>query len=247
MTGKLTLPQTSGFGVNTDNVLGGSSVTFGDNDTGIKQNGDGILDFYANGQLVARIAPGVLYALNAVRAGDGKKLAVSSSNSATLNAGFNLWGNGRDRPTVIELGDDQGWHLYSQRNSDGSVAFSAIGDIYAGGSLHAGGNTIATDGNIYGSLWGGWLNDWLNNQFAASNNNINTRATWDYVNQTFVRDIRLGYSESNQVWRAWGYSDTPPYVITGVINGNTDDLIDTVVRRPLQKNINGTWYNISWV
>ncbi|EJN9286243.1 tail fiber protein [Salmonella enterica] len=247
MTGKLTLPQTSGFGVNTDNVLGGSSVTFGDNDTGIKQNGDGILDFYANGQLVARIAPGVLYALNAVRAGDGKKLEVSSSNNSALNARFNLWGNGSDRPTVIELGDDQGWHLYSQRNSDGSVAFSAIGDIYAGGSLHAGGNTIATDGNIYGSLWGGWLNDWLNNQFAASNNNINTRATWDYVNQTFVRDIRLGYSESNQVWRAWGYSDTPPYVITGVINSNTDDLIDTVVRRPLQKNINDTWYNISWV
>ncbi|EEH0865315.1 hypothetical protein GPC10_004015, partial [Salmonella enterica] len=106
MTGKLTLPQTSGFGVNTDNVLGGSSVTFGDNDTGIKQNGDGILDFYANGQLVARIAPGVLYALNAVRAGDGKKLAVSSSNNSALNAGFNLWGDGGNRPTVIELGDD---------------------------------------------------------------------------------------------------------------------------------------------
>lgn len=247
MTGKLTLPQTSGFGVNTDNVLGGSSVTFGDNDTGIKQNGDGILDFYANGQLVARIAPGVLYALNSVRAGDGKKLAVSSSNSATLNAGFNLWGNGRDRPTVIELDDDQGWHLYSQRKPDGSVVFSTVGDIHAGGSLHAGGNTIATDGNIYGSLWGGWLNDWLNNQFAARDNNINTRATWDYVNQTFVRDIRLGYSESNHVWRAWGYSDTPPYVITGVINSNTDDLIDDVVRRPLQKNINDTWYNISWV
>ncbi|EBV3861535.1 hypothetical protein DOJ86_24470, partial [Salmonella enterica subsp. enterica serovar Montevideo] len=172
---------------------------------------------------------------------------VSSSNSATLNAGFNLWGNGRDRPTVIELDDDQGWHLYSQRKPDGSVVFSTVGDIHAGGSLHAGGNTIATDGNIYGSLWGGWLNDWLNNQFAARDNNINTRATWDYVNQTFVRDIRLGYSESNHVWRAWGYSDTPPYVITGVINSNTDDLIDDVVRRPLQKNINDTWYNISWV
>ncbi|EII7915203.1 hypothetical protein LHQ70_003138 [Salmonella enterica] len=195
MTGKLTLPQTSGFGVNTDNVLGGSSVTFGDNDTGIKQNGDGILDFYANGQLVARIAPGVLYALNAVRAGDGKKLAVSSSNSATLNAGFNLWGNGRDRPTVIELGDDQGWHLYSQRNSDGSVAFSAIGDIYAGDSLHAGGNTIATDGNIYGSLWGGWLNDWINNQFAACNNNINARAprnTASLATNGWFRDASTG-------------------------------------------------------
>lgn len=194
MTGKLTLPQTSGFGVNTDNVLGGSSVTFGDNDTGIKQNGDGILDFYANGQLVARIAPGVLYALNAVRAGDGKKLAVSSRNNSTLNAGFSLWGDG-NRPTVIELGDDQGWHLYSQRNSDGSVAFGVIGDIYAGGSLHAGGNTIATDGNIYGSLWGGWLNDWINNQFAARDNNINARAprnTASLATNGWFRDASTG-------------------------------------------------------
>ncbi|EJU5239266.1 hypothetical protein N5A32_004177 [Salmonella enterica] len=247
MTGKLTLPQTSGFGVNTDNVLGGSSVTFGDNDTGIKQNGDGILDFYANGQLVARIAPGVLYALNAVRAGDGKKLEVSSSNNSALNARFNLWGNGSDRPTVIELGDDQGWHLYSQRNPDGSIVFVVNGDITAN-NLRAGDASYQNNGDIYGSVWGNnWLSTWLNNQFAARDNNINTRATWDYVNQTFVRDIRLGYSESNHVWRAWGYSDTPPYVITGVINGNTDDLVDDVVRRPLQKNINGTWYNISWV
>ncbi|EMA8317589.1 hypothetical protein U5C81_004611 [Salmonella enterica] len=247
MTGKLTLPQTSGFGVNTDNVLGGSSVTFGDNDTGIKQNGDGILDFYANGQLVARIAPGVLYALNAVQTGDGKKLALSSANNSALNAGLNLWGDGGNRPTVIELGDDQGWHLYSQRNPDGSIVFVVNGDITAN-NLRAGDASYQNNGDIYGSVWGNnWLSTWLNNQFAARDNNINTRATWDYVNQTFVRDIRLGYSESNHVWRAWGYSDTPPYVITGVINGNTDDLVDDVVRRPLQKNINGTWYNISWV
>ncbi|EAW6579675.1 hypothetical protein IFE91_001178 [Salmonella enterica] len=176
MTGKLTLPQTSGFGVNTDNVLGGSSVTFGDNDTGIKQNGDGILDFYANGQLVARIAPGVLYVLNAVRAGDGKKLAVSSGNNSALNAGFSLWGDGGNRPTVIELGDDLGWHLYSQRNSDGSIVFVVNGDITAN-NLRAGDASYQNNGDIYGSVWGNnWLSAWLNNQFAACNNNINARA-----------------------------------------------------------------------
>ncbi|EAZ4078334.1 hypothetical protein B9W89_14620 [Salmonella enterica] len=223
MTGKLTLPQTSGFGVNTDNVLGGSSVTFGDNDTGIKQNGDGILDFYANGQLVARIAPGVLYALNAVQTGDGKKLAVSSSNNSALNAGFNLWGNGSDRPTVIELGDDQGWHLYSQRKPDGSVVFSTVGDIYAGGSLHAGGNTITTDGNIHGSLWGGWLNDWINNSFA--------------------RAVRLGpQAISGALWR--DYQLGGGNVVTGFrtdgdweMEGNDDH----VYYRPVQYLINGTW------
>lgn len=54
-----------------------------------------------------------------------------------------------------------------------------------------------------------------------------------------------GGVESAQVWRAFGYDDNPPYVITGVINGNTDDLIDNVKRRPLQMYING-WRNIDW-
>ncbi|MEA6957254.1 carbohydrate kinase, partial [Salmonella enterica subsp. enterica serovar Lubbock] len=36
MNGKLTLPQTSSFGVNTNNTLGGSSIAIGDNDTGLK-------------------------------------------------------------------------------------------------------------------------------------------------------------------------------------------------------------------
>lgn len=131
MTGKLTLPQTSGFGVNTDNALGGNSIVFGDNDTGIKQNGDGILDVIANGQLVARIQSGTLFVINAVQAGDGKKLTLSSGNTSALSAGFNLWGDG-NRPTVIELGDDQSWHLYSQRNSDGSIQFCTSGQIVPG-------------------------------------------------------------------------------------------------------------------
>ncbi|EMV6261230.1 phage tail protein [Salmonella enterica] len=132
MTGKLTLPQTSAFGVNTDNALGGSSIAIGDNDTGIKQNADGVLDFYANGQLVARIQPGTLFVINAVQAGDGKKLALSSNNNSALGANFNLWGNGGDRPTVIELGDDESWHLYSQRNADGSIQFCTVGQVVPG-------------------------------------------------------------------------------------------------------------------
>ncbi|ENY6158317.1 hypothetical protein ACFZEN_004679 [Salmonella enterica] len=243
MTGKLTLPQTSGFGVNTDNVLGGSSVTFGDNDTGIKQNGDGILDFYANGQLVARIAPGVLYALNAVQAGDGKKLAVSSRNNAALNAGFNLWGDGGNRPTVIELGDDQGWHLYSQRNPDGSIVFVVNGDINAN-TLRAGGATYQNNGDSYGSVWGNnWLSIWLNNQFAARDNNINARVTSDYVNQTFVRAVRLGpQAFSGALWR--DYQLGGGNVVTGFhtdgdweMEGNDDH----VYYRPVQYLVNGTW------
>ncbi|EHQ0889087.1 hypothetical protein M9565_001693 [Salmonella enterica] len=243
MTGKLTLPQTSGFGVNTDNALGGSSVTFGDNDTGIKQNGDGILDFYANGQLVARIAPGVLYVLNAVRAGDGKKLAVSSGNNSALNAGFSLWGDGGNRPTVIELGDDLDWHLYSQRNSDGSIVFVVNGDITAN-NLRAGDASYQNNGDIYGSVWGNnWLSAWLNNQFAARDNNINARVTSDYVNQTFVRAVRLGpQAFSGALWR--DYQLGGGNVVTGFhtdgdweMEGNDDH----VYYRPVQYLVNGTW------
>ncbi|ECR8354409.1 hypothetical protein F2D64_22140 [Salmonella enterica] len=243
MTGKLTLPQTSGFGVNTDNALGGSSVTFGDNDTGIKQNGDGILDFYANGQLVARIAPGVLYVLNAVRAGDGKKLAVSSGNNSALNAGFSLWGDGGNRPTVIELGDDLGWHLYSQRNSDGSIVFVVNGDITAN-NLRAGDASYQNNGDIYGSVWeNNWLSIWLNNQFAARDNNINARVTSDYVNQTFVRAVRLGpQAFSGALWR--DYQLGGGNVVTGFhtdgdweMEGNDDH----VYYRPVQYLVNGTW------
>ncbi|EKH8506547.1 phage tail protein [Salmonella enterica] len=128
------LPVTGGrlngpLGIGTDNALGGNSIVLGDNDTGIKQNADGVLDFYANGQLVARIQPGTLFVINAVQAGDGKKLGLSSNNNSALNAGLNLWGDGGNRPTVIELGDDQGWHLYSQRNPDGSIQFVVNGQV----------------------------------------------------------------------------------------------------------------------
>ncbi|EFK2302725.1 phage tail protein, partial [Escherichia coli] len=38
------------LGIGVQNALGGNSIAFGDNDTGLKQNGDGLLDVYANGQ-----------------------------------------------------------------------------------------------------------------------------------------------------------------------------------------------------
>ncbi|EBN7516349.1 shikimate transporter [Salmonella enterica] len=216
------------LGIGTDNALGGNSIVLGDNDTGLKQNSDGVLDVYANNALVARLQPGKLYVVGDVLAGDGRKLSLTSDNNSSLNARFNLWGDA-NRPTVIELDDDQGWQYYSQRNPDGSIRFMVNGEIFTTSSIHAGANTISTDGNIYGSLWGGWLNDWINNTI---------------INR-FVQDIRLGGIEYAQAWNGPGYNDTPGYVITGVTNGNSDELIDGVHRRPLQKLIGGVWYNVA--
>ncbi|CAM4022907.1 MULTISPECIES: hypothetical protein [Xenorhabdus] len=63
----------------------------------------------------------------------------------------------------------------------------------------------------------------------------------------YIQDIRLGSVESASVWKSYGFSDFPPYVITGVINHNSDKYIDSVYRRPLQKLVNGVWYNIGFI
>ncbi|ECI5213586.1 phage tail protein [Salmonella enterica subsp. diarizonae] len=227
MTGNLTLRSDDRMHFMIANADGSArAYIYKDkDDTGIHINNgvDGAGDFVLG-------KDSVLYVPFAVRAGGSKKLAIQSDSNSALNATFNLWGDA-NRPTVIELDDDQGWHLYSQRNPDGSILFTVDGDIMANRKLNVGAATFSNDGNVNGTVWGGWLNDWLNNIFASR----------------FVRDVRAGNVESAQVWRAYGYNDQAPYVITGVINSNTDDLIDNLTRRPLQKNINGIWYNIDFI
>ncbi|HFZ8156154.1 TPA: phage tail protein, partial [Salmonella enterica subsp. enterica serovar Weltevreden] len=221
------LPITGGringsLGIGTDNALGGNSIVFGDNDTGIKQNGDGILDTFANSQHTVRVAPGEMQVLGAIRAGNAKKLSLTSNNNSALTATFNLWGD-PNRPTVIELDDDQGWHLYSQRNPDGSIRFMVNGEIFTTGSIHAGANTISTDGNIYGSQWGGWLNDWINNNF--------------------VRAVRLGpVALSGGLWR--DYQLGGGQVVTGFHTDGSWEMEggdDKVYYRPIQYLVGGTW------
>ncbi|ECT0829774.1 tail fiber protein, partial [Salmonella enterica] len=161
------LPITGGrlngpLGIGTDNVLGGNSIVFGDNDTGFKWHSDGVLGIYANSAQVGYIDNSGLHMLadiratGVVRTGNGKTLTLSSGNNSALNAGLSLWGGG-ERPTVIELSDEQGWHLYSQRNTDGSISFTVNGIVYCN-ALNIGGAIYQNNGDIFGSLWGnGWL------------------------------------------------------------------------------------------
>ncbi|ENZ1989767.1 hypothetical protein BH006_08940 [Salmonella enterica] len=116
------LPVTGGklngpLGIGTDNALGGNSIVFGDNDTGLKQDGDGVLGIYANNARVGYI-------------------------------------------------DNSGLHM--------------LNDVYSG-DAHLGGN-----GDIFGSVWGGWLNDFLNNNY----NRKNTASLGDYG---WVRDESTGF------------------------------------------------------
>lgn len=144
-----------------------------------------------------------------VRAGRGKKFTVSSSNTSTKEAAFNLWGNS-SRPVVAELGDDAGWHFYSQRNTDNSITFA------------------------------------VNGQVSPSNySNFDSR---------YVRDIRLGgaatYKPANN-GMTWTHQAPSGCVYSGIIvqdtGSNSADNIGGIYYRPVQKYINGTWYNVAQV
>ncbi|EAA9699905.1 phage tail protein [Salmonella enterica] len=221
------------LGIGTDNALGGNSIVFGDNDTGFKWHSDGVLGIYANNALVGYIDNSGLHMSvdvltnGAIRAGNGKTLTLSSGNNSALNAGFSLWGSG-ERPTVIELSDEQGWHLYSQRNPDGSITFTVNGDITAN-TLRAGEAIYQNNGDIFGSAWGGWLSNWINNNF--------------------VRAVRLGpQAISGGLWR--DYQLGGGNVVTGFHTDGSwemegDD--DKVYYRPVQFLVGGTWITASSV
>ncbi|MGD2851086.1 tail fiber protein [Escherichia coli] len=59
-------------------------------------------------------------------------------------------------------------------------------------------------------------------------------------NSRFITGVRLGGLSSVQTWNGPGWSDRSGYVVTGSVNGNRDELIDTTQARPIQYCINGT-------
>ena len=62
-------------------------------------------------------------------------------------------------------------------------------------------------------------------------------------NSRFITGIRLGGLLSVKTWHGSGWSDRSGYVVTGSVNENRDELIDTIQARPIQYCINGVWYN----
>ncbi|EKA2345039.1 tail fiber protein, partial [Salmonella enterica subsp. enterica serovar Newport] len=220
------------LGIGTDNALGGNSIVFGDNDTGFKWHSDGVLGIYANNALVGYIDNSGLHMSvdvltnGAVRAGNAKKLSLTSNNNSTMTATFNLWGDGGNRPTVIELDDDQGWHLYSQRNPDGSIVFTVNGDINAN-TLRAGGAIYANNGDVSGTVWGGGNAAWLSG----------------YLYSNMVKAIRLGpVALSGGLWRDFQLGGGQ--VVTGFHTDGSWEMEggdDKVYYRPIQYLVGDTW------
>ncbi|HBB2115369.1 TPA: phage tail protein [Escherichia coli] len=203
----------------TDNALGENSIVLGDNDTGFRQDGDGIISFYSNGSRIGHIDELGLHIY--------KDIESNGSN-------FRLKGNYRHHITFANEDGSIRMFLWKDKDGDGvhiNNGSSGGGDFVFktnGGFALGSGAQVASNGDIYGSVWeNNWLSTWLHNHV--------------------VRDIRLGSIEYKNVWRDYGFGDASGYVLTAAINSNADDIVDTVARRPIQKLIGGIWYNVGSV
>ncbi|AEJ55758.1 tail protein [Escherichia coli UMNF18] len=203
------------IGIGNENNLGEKSLTLCDSNTGFKWGGRGVINVFAEGHNVFRFTKNGVLALENLSTGNLRKFTLSCDSSSTKSARFNLWGNS-SRPVVAELGDDSGWHFYSQRNTDNSITFA------------------------------------VNGQMVPSNYG-NFDARYQQRNGG-VQDVRYGsemyYNPGgNQV--SWTFRSPSGHGLSGInvqeTGSNSADNIGGVYYRPLQKLINGTWYNVASV
>ncbi|WP_407223889.1 gp53-like domain-containing protein [Enterobacter roggenkampii] len=213
MTGKLVLPQASSFGVNVNNNIGGSSIAIGDNDTGFKSGGDGIISLIANSVVAGYFSENELQHHGKVLT---KIFQAIAENNVTEGAGG--FGSQLESgapfitPRITRPNDDNNyfpfWKQIVSLVSGYPVAASmglmttgktnfpqivihaktdfdvndklwvfdvASGEFRSPGRLLgteiflSGKTRIAADGNINSEVWGGWLNDYLNNTYNKKN------------------------------------------------------------------------------
>ncbi|WP_257393964.1 tail fiber domain-containing protein [Enterobacter hormaechei] len=91
-----------GLGLGVVNGLGGNSIVLGDNDTGFKQNGDGILDVYANSAHVFRFVNGTLQSLKPLSvSGDITSSAWVYANRFSINSSSGSWIDMRNQNVIF--------------------------------------------------------------------------------------------------------------------------------------------------
>ena len=178
-----------GLGLGVISGLGGNSIALGDNDTGFKQNGDGVLDVYANSKQVMRflnsgITSYMLFNMNAGASVSSTLTFKNGSGITSEKTGANprngriYWGGDASRGNRIEFADDAGWKAYIERHPSNGVQLVVNGRIngsivYSSGEVLAGGGSarFAADGNIFDSKWGNqWLDAYLKNTYQPKGN-----------------------------------------------------------------------------
>ena len=124
-----------------------------------------------------------------------------------------------------------------------SFVFDQNGNFHAAGNVQAGGAWLATDGNVYGSVWGGYLSNWIAGQIDARIGNNN-----NWINQSFISGQRQASAQWSGKVGGNGLQLPAGCVAIGAKNNGSSDVANmSLLYAAEQICINGNWMTIGLV
>ncbi len=168
------------------------------------------------------------------------------ANRFAINSSTGMWIHMRDQNVILgrnAVSTDGAQALLRQDHADRKFMIGGLGNKQFGIYMINNSRTAnGTDGQAYMDNNGNWL---CGSQVIPGNyGNFDSR---------YVKDVRLGSQQYYGVnnWQTWNFQCPPGHVLSGInvqdTGSNSADNIAGVYYRPVQKYINGTWYNIASV
>ncbi|MGV4116818.1 phage tail-collar fiber domain-containing protein [Citrobacter freundii] len=221
------------LGIGAENALGANSIVLGDGDTGVKQNGDGLLDFYSNSRQVMRIVPG----------------------AAQIFGSTGSWINLRDQTcfsSVAPVSLDGASAIVRQEHPDRHFILGGLGNHQFGiYMINKSRSVNGTDGQAYLDENGNWQCG--GKIYPASYENFDGRyqprgnyATQEWVLQNFVQNIDLTAPAEVGFWDGRGYmrpTDGAAMYNFNMVGGSSN--VGNFIIRYMRKQVNSTWYVIN--
>ncbi|HFI6885366.1 TPA: tail fiber protein [Escherichia coli] len=179
----------------------------------------------------------------------GRGLNVSGetlSDRFAINSSNGMWIQMRDNNAIFGkniVNTDSAQALLRQNHADRKFMIGGLGNKQFGIYMINNSRTAnGTDGQAYMDNNGNWL---CGSQVIPGNyGNFDSR---------YVKDVRLGSQQYYGVnnWQTWNFQCPSGHVLSGInvqdTGSNSADNIAGVYYKPVQKYINGTWYNVASV
>ncbi|SJD63499.1 tail fiber protein [Shigella sonnei] len=168
------------------------------------------------------------------------------ANRFAINSSTGMWIHMRDQNVILgrnAVSNDGAQALLRQDHTDRKFVIGGLGNKQFGIYMINNSRTAnGTDGQAYMDNNGNWL---CGAQVIPGNyGNFDSR---------YVKDVRLGSQQYYGVnnWQTWNFQCPSGHVLSGInvqdTGKNSADNIAGVYYRPVQKYINGTWYNVASV
>ncbi|EOA1177746.1 hypothetical protein ACHNHT_001109 [Salmonella enterica] len=204
-------------------------INIGDSDSGFIGSADGVLDIYCNNAKVGYIDNAGLHMLAGI-ATNGNVVLQNDARTHLIIQNS----DGSARAYIFKAKGDDGIHINNGADGGGDFILRKDGGLTLGS-----GAQIAPNGDILGGVWG---SGWLSTAIAIRDNNINGRATIDWVNQNFITRVKRGEPVNPGKVNEYGPAEAPAgCVVTSVRHDPTTAYGIYFTYRPLSIFINGGW------